>query len=64
MTSFPICHLPPIYFKSIHNEELHYLAEQLITFRKNKCKFISKMAKQSALIGLGRFALNIGKTYT
>ena len=50
-----------IYFKSIHNEELHYLAEQLITFRKNKCKFISKMAKQSALIGLGRFALNIGK---
>jgi hypothetical protein len=50
-----------IYFDSIHNEQLHYLAEELMSFRKSDCKFTRKMSKQAALIGLGRFALNIGK---
>ena len=54
-----VCQL--IYFKSEHNQEMHFLAEQLLEARNDKCKFINKIGKLAALIGLGRFALNISK---
>lgn len=50
-----------IYFKSIHNKELHCLADFLMSYRKSDCNLTKKIAKKAALIGLGRFALNIGK---
>ena len=50
-----------IYFKSEHNKKLGFLANAILQERKNECKFIQKIAKITALIGLGRFALNISK---
>ena len=50
-----------IYFKAKHNYELDLLARELMFYRKDKCKFVRKISKQAALIGLGRFALNVNK---
>ena len=50
-----------IYFKSKHNKQLAYLANILLEERRNDCNFIKKIAKTTALIALGRFALNISK---
>ena len=51
-----------IYFPSKHNDHLHLLASELMLYRKDKCKFVRQISKQAALIGLGRFALNVGKS--
>ena len=51
-----------IYFPSKHNDDLHLLASELMLYRKDECKFVQKISKQAALIGLGRFALNVGKS--
>ena len=50
-----------IYFESKHNNELDYLATQLLKERKNKCDFIKMLSKSAALIGIGRFAFNVDK---
>lgn len=57
--SIKVTHL--IYFDSKHNDELHYLAKELMSYRTDICPLTRKISKQAALIGLGRFALNIGK---
>ena len=51
-----------IYFPSKHNDDLHLLASELMLYRKDQCKFVRKISKQAALIGLGRFALNVDKS--
>ena len=50
-----------IYFESKHYVELHYLAEELMSYRTNKCLLTRKISKQAALFAIGRFALNIIK---
>ena len=50
-----------IYFDSKHNDDLHYLAEELMSYRTHRCMLTRKISKQAALVALGRFALNIGK---
>ena len=50
-----------IYFESKHNNELDYLARELLNERKNKCDFIKMLSKSAALIGIGRFAFNVDK---
>ena len=50
-----------IYFRSFHNNYLHYLADLLLELRKNKCDLTKTLAKKAALVGIGRFALNVNK---
>ena len=50
-----------IYFDSNHNEDLSYLANLLIRYRKSKTGLEKLFAKQIALSAIGRFAFNVEK---
>ena len=50
-----------IYFESKHNEELSYLSNLLIRFRKTKNGLEKLFAKQIALSANGHFAFNVDK---
>ena len=50
-----------IYFESKHNEELSYLANLLLKFRKEKSFLCKLFSKQIALTSIGRFAFNVDK---
>ena len=50
-----------IHFQSSHNQGLHDIAKSLIDLRKHDLSIVRTIAKISALQGIGRFALNVGK---
>ena len=50
-----------IYFDSKHNEDLSYLANMLITYRKSKTGLEKLFTKQIALAAIGHFAFNVEK---